>query len=132
MGQTYSGNPESSDRDKVRFLARDTTSGAMTLNDEEVDWLLTQEANVFMAAAAAVELIANRHVGIASKSVGGLSLSYSQASASEYARTLRLRGRSYQVPTAGGISIAANEIDATDTDRPTPDFRRGMHDHPSS
>lgn len=99
MAKSYSGDPARSSRDAVRFLARDHIDGAMQLQDAEIDWLLTGESNVYMAAAAACEMLAER--GLSAKTVGDTSLSYSPTGYKELAATLRKRGASYAAPTWG-------------------------------
>lgn len=111
-------------KDQVRFLVRDTDTSSPLLQDEEIQWLLRTEANVYMAAASAAEQIASRLKGIKSKSVGGLSITY--ASSEEYtkvATNLRMRGRAqYEVPTAGGLSYDERDGYWDDTDLIKPRF----------
>lgn len=120
-------------RNRVRFYAQDNRAGAMRLQDEEIDLLVAEEANLYVAAARACEEIAGRVSvgGVASKSVGGLSVSYSTASTyAALAKSLRQRGLNYQTPTAGGVSVSESEALDADPDLKEPDFRRGLHDHP--
>jgi hypothetical protein len=77
MAWTYSGNPATSNRNAVRFLSGDTVQTAdVTLQDEEIDYLLTEWENVYDAAAASCESRAARYANRASgsKKVGDLSL----------------------------------------------------------
>lgn len=129
MPSTYSGDPSISTKDQVRFLVRDTTVGSMVLSDEEIEWLLTQEQNVYMAAAAAAEQMVER--GVSSRSVGGLSISIDIEGTKKRATELRMKGRAaYEVPTAGGISIGGKQAEEDRTDRPASYFKLGLHDHP--
>ena len=112
MGWSYSGDPSSGTRDQVRFLIRDTVQARPLVQDEEIDWLLTQEANVYMTAARAVEvgmLTATR--GVQSRTAGDVSVTYMAPSESRALATmLRQRGQTYQRPSAGGISVADKKV----------------------
>ena len=122
-----------SGRDQVRYLVQDTDSARQLARDEEIDWALTQEMNVFMASAAILEAIANRFRGVSSKTVGSLSLSYEGADAMlRRAERLRQRGKTYQTLSAGGISLADRDTLADNTDLIQPNFRLGIHDNPGS
>jgi hypothetical protein len=75
MTFTYVG-PATSDRDKVRFLIQDTDSTAPHMTDEEINWLISEWADVYDAAANAADVLAGQYAHKAdySKSVGDLSL----------------------------------------------------------
>jgi hypothetical protein len=75
MTFTYVG-PATSDRDKVRFLIQDTDSTAPHMTDEEINWLISEWADVYDAAANAADVLAGQyaHKSDYSKSVGDLSL----------------------------------------------------------
>ena len=122
-------------RNQVRFLARDNRVGAMRVQDEEIDFVIGAEMNPYMAAARVVELAsisATAASGVASKSVGGLSISYDSTEAAKRAAELRRRGATYQTPTTGGISVAESDALSADSDRPEPDASRGIHDNPQA
>jgi hypothetical protein len=78
MTFTYVG-PATSDRDKVRFLIQDTDSTAPHMTDEEINWLISEWADVYDAAANAADVLAGSYAHKAdySKSVGDLSLNES-------------------------------------------------------
>lgn len=134
MAQTYTVEDIATDETyQVRFLVGDTNLDAMVLQDEEIDWLLTQEANVYMAAAAAADKIilvmagASGAVGttgpVTRKRIGQTDISYANGrTSSQYetlAASLRRRGRSHQTIFAGGISQSDKDDRDLDTDRPT-------------
>ncbi len=129
MGWNYSGNPAASDKDAVRFLIQDTQANRPLLQDEEIAWLLTQEANGFTAAAMCCDILVARGGAVSSKHVGPLSLTYDPKFYLELAATLRSRGLAYQVPYIGGISIADKQINDTNPDAVSPRFFRGMFDN---
>lgn len=57
-------NPSlNTDSDRVRFLTGDTKTPDAILDDEEIEWLLSEEPNVYYAAAAAIGQIARRCSG---------------------------------------------------------------------
>lgn len=103
MTWTYTGDPSVSDRDKVRFLIGDTDTTDQLVSDEEIAWQLGVVGdNVYQAAHDLCVALAAKFARLAtSKSVGGLSLSYADRSASFYGladRILDLASRR-DVPT---------------------------------
>lgn len=84
MAWTYSGNPASSSRDEIRFLIGDTDSTSQQLSDEEIDYLATTNPDRgalypnLAAASSAAGALAARYAKLIDKTVGSLSLSYSQ------------------------------------------------------
>ena len=84
MTFTYVG-PATSDRDKVRFLIQDTDSTAPHMTDEEINWLISEWADVYDAAANAADVLAGQYAHKAdySKSVGDLSLNETFSTQSE-------------------------------------------------
>lgn len=104
MTFTYVG-PATSDRDKVRFLIQDTDSTAPHMTDEEINWLITEWADVYDAAANAAEVLAGKYAHKAdySKSVGDLSLNETFSTQSErfssLAVSLRLNRMRRYAPT---------------------------------
>jgi hypothetical protein len=108
MSAQYSGDPASSDKDTVRFLVRDTGPTNFDFTDEEICWLLDTECNYWLAAAVLCDKLTTikSSGGLSSKSVGGLSESYSQGSIQFYenqAKLYRARGSGAQVPKAACI-----------------------------
>lgn len=82
----YSGDPTTSDLDNVRFLLRDTgpvppneddtVSTGWELSDQEIAYLLTEDDNVFMAAALGALQIATGYGIKANKRIGPLNINY--------------------------------------------------------
>jgi len=142
---TYSGDPSLNSRDAVRFLIGDTVEAAAIFQDEEIDWLLTQNTNIYFAAALGADAAASLFTGastsggVKTKTVGALSISYTDDSAvaSEFkslGKSLRVRGavNSAIEPFSGGISIADKKRLEDDTDWNRPNFSFGMHDNPQA
>lgn len=105
---TYSGDPASSDKDTVRFLIRDCGPANFDYSDEEICFLLDTEGNYWNAAATLCDQLAivKSGGGLASKSVGGLSESYSQGSLQFYrdqGKLYRARGSGAQLPSAAFV-----------------------------
>lgn len=104
MTFTYVG-PATSDRDKVRFLIQDTDSTNPHMTDEEINWLISEWADVYDAAANAADVLAGSYAHKAdySKSVGDLSLSETFSTQSErfasLATNLRLNRMRRFTPT---------------------------------
>ena len=134
MSFSYSGNPASSNKDAVRFLIKDTTSASAQATDEEINWVVSQEANIYMAAALIMETIARRVDGLTSKKTGDLTLTWGNTSNMlQQASNLRARGQgSYQELYAGGISKADKLSHEQDTDVPKPSFKRDRMDNPET
>ncbi len=141
---TYAGDPEANDRAAVRFLVGDTVEADAIFQDEEIDWLLLQNANVYFAAAlaadaASAKFSSSAKAGVKTKTVGALSISYSNTErAAEYrtmATSLRTRGAinsSIIGIYAGGISKSDKKTNEQDTDWNQPNFKLGMHDNPQT
>ena len=139
MSWTYSGDPGYSDRDAVRFLMQDTDSSDQLTTNEEIDWILSTQPNVYLAAARALRTLAVKFSDQGtSKSVGGLSISYSERGSKflETARALESsakRGVTAVIrPYSGGISKADKEANEADSDWVKPWASYGMHDNPGA
>lgn len=77
MAWSYTGNPASSDRDRVRFWIRDTNSKDPLLRDEEIDFLIAEAETLRWAAVDALDAILTELAKHVTKSVGQFSLSAS-------------------------------------------------------
>lgn len=131
MATTYNDDPKSDGsvaqrRDAVRFLARDNVSGQMAVSDAEIAFCLSEEANVYRAAARIARMKASK--GVTRKKTGDLELAYDPAEWSKLADELERRGSGHQVPYVGGASQADKEIDRQDSDAAQPAFYRGLHE----
>ena len=131
MPWSYSKDPTASDLDAVRFLIQDTDTNRQLTTDEEILWAISQEDNIYMAAAAVADAIGSRSANVKRKKVGNLEIEYDAEHWKKMAARLRNRGCAYKKPSAGGISIADKDVLENNTDWPTPDFQKGMFDNPS-
>lgn len=128
-------DPQLYDRDKVRFLVGDTDFEDQQIQDEEIGFALDQEGNYRSAAAVIAESLAAKYARLVDKSVGDLSISYSQRATqfAEVAKKLRSGASiSLAMPYAGGISVTDKESRANDTSKTSPAFKRGMNDNPEA
>lgn len=130
MAFTYSGDPADSDLDAVRFLIQDITTPNELLQDAEINFLLAQEVNFYMAAAAAAMNISGRTKNTKTKKVGDLTLTFGAEQWAALAEWLRGRGSGYKVPTAGGLSKDDKLTLEENSDVVEPDFFRDIFRHP--
>ncbi len=119
-------DPSDSDKDHVRFLVGDTIEETFSLSDEEINFLVTEEGNIYWAASAAAEGMAAKVAKFVSNSMEGASAQDSQMFMQyrEVARQLRLdaqRKGGTKVSQTGGLDKAGNKRD--------PIFTLGMHDN---
>jgi len=133
MTWTYSGNPADSDRDKVRFLVFDTDTNEQLLSNEEIAWLLSEQTNVYLAAANAAEAIAAKFAKDITRSAVGLSANVGNRAQFYLELAEKLRN---QVGTtnkraevfAGGLSISGKDSLDSDSDAIQPGFKIGEFD----
>lgn len=79
---TYSFDPTTSQKDAVRFLCQDTdvvTTGVARLCDEEINYILGLQSNVFLAAAQCADEIAAYWARVQNTRIGPLNIERSQA-----------------------------------------------------
>jgi hypothetical protein len=130
-GSTFLTTTAQGQRNIVRLLAQENQETNQRVQDEEIDFLISEEANLYLAAARVADLVAGRAGPISSKSVGGLSVSYGAQHYTELAASLRTRGLSHQTLEVGGTSRDDHIAVEADTDRPAPAFTRTRHDYDS-
>jgi hypothetical protein len=130
---SYSGNPASSDKDKVRFLIGDTDTTDQLLSDEEINYTLVESGSIYQAAHDSAYAVASTFARMASsKSVGDLSLSFSDRAASFYQvadRMLQLQAK--RQPPTPWVS-PDNIIRASEKTVPPPngtEFYTGQQDY---
>lgn len=129
---TYSGDPNSTPKDTVRFLLHDTgpvppnsdntVPTGWNLSDEEIAFLLTQDDNVYMAAALGATQIAISYGIRANKRIGPLNINYKgqQQAYNELATALKQQANTYT--DAAAITTQGNNCHI---------FAIGMDDDPS-
>lgn len=123
------------ERDQVRLLVSDTDSEEFLMHDEEIDFFLSQEPNIYWAAAATGNsmimrlggaFLEDQKVGetrIRAKRINELKLLIDQ---------WRARGATHQLPSAGGIFKDESQEMLANTNILKNDFFRGMTDYPGT
>lgn len=117
---------------QVRFLIQDNITTRQLFQDDEIYWTLTQEDNVFMAAAVCCDQLIARAGSIKAKRISEFSISYSVAFYTFLAAQLRARGAGHQIPYAGGISISDKEAQQANTDWVPAAIPRGLDNNPTA
>ena len=108
MTFTYSGNPDLSPRDLVRFILGDTDAREPILQNAEIDWALNQYNSAPMNASIRLcEMIAAKMTRHADESAGSVSVSFSQVAKSFRSLRkdlVRRLATEDMTPYCGGIS----------------------------
>ncbi len=133
MTWTYSGNPALSQRDALRFMVGDTDDSNQQLQNEEIDYLLTQYETVNMAAIQACYYLASLYARKIDQSVGKVKYSYGklQDKYIKLAETIKDKQNEFpSAPYCGGISKSDKEANVEDTDRVKPAFSKDLHGSP--
>jgi len=130
MSCSYSGDPSTSDNDAVRFLLQDTDCTKNIFEDEEIAWVLTQEANIYMAAACLLDTAINSSSGtLSSKKVGDLALSFGLSETRQRIVDLRAKGRGrYELPSMPAQFRDRKRELREDPDRVQPQLFKEIHD----
>lgn len=130
----------STDRGKVRLMVADTDSNNILLQDDEIDFFIDTEANIYFAAARAAGAIAAQFHRLATdKKIGDLSRSYS-SKAEDYKQLqadLNERGKAKPStgivsPKFGGTSIATKDANNDNDDLVQSRFKRGQFNYPDN
>lgn len=122
---------------QVRLLIKDTDTNRQLMQDEEINWLISSEPNIYFAAASAADTIAANFGAKASKTVGPLSISYGDQrdTYSSLADSLRTRGKR-RGSGGGAIVLGSSKSEKAETradpDREDTAARIGIHDNPGA
>ena len=139
MTFTYSNDPSTSTRNKVRFLINDVDSADPLFNDAELDYLIAEWTDVYETCRAACETLVARFSRLAdstSKSVGDISVSESYTAKSKQYQDLAhnfLQRRMRKTPPT--MWAHADSLLSTNdrmVDDYNTDFFAGIHDNPNS
>lgn len=125
---TYSGDPTSSPKDKLRFDIGDTLQFDPLLQDEEINFCLGAESTYNGGVARACESIAMRFQREASTKVGALSYDLATRAQqwSDRADMYRKRANASRPFYVGGMSKSEKRADESNPDKTGPYFRKDM------
>lgn len=115
---------------QVRYLLGDTLIGDQQMQDEEINYAISQYTTIFGAAADLARALAMKFARQVDVVQGELKTNYSARSKQYFAlaRDLENRGLRGLLPYAGGISNTDKEQNVEDADRAPPSFNRGQFD----
>lgn len=126
-------------KDAIRFLVQDTdvtTAGVVRLQDEEINWVLTQQTNIFLAAAQCADIIAAYWAKIQNTRIGPLNIQRGQAVPFYLALAEALRNTAARWSGAQAVFYPANNVNYQNTNNgnggPQHIFCIGMDDFPGS
>lgn len=137
MAWTYSGDPSTSDRDAVRFKVGDRTESDPLLQDEEIDYLVSQYAGgahaALRASIDAAKAIAAHFARQSTYRIGQVSETLSRKSQA-YERlagelTVELRQLAIVSSKAVAVKTADKAAQEADSTLVKPYVSRGMHDN---
>ena len=134
MAFTYGGDPAASDLAAIRFLIGDTDTDDQLLQDAEINWIRTNAGrSVYQAAHDCCYTIASKFSRLAtSKSVGDLSLSYSDRAKAFFELAERLlelaARRDAPTPWVSPKNIVTSS-DRTELGMDGQEFYTGLHDN---
>lgn len=129
---SYNSDDLSTTLNQVRRLIGDVNSTSAEFQDEEINFYINQEANIFGAASVACQSLASKYALQVDKRIGELSISASQKYehykelTKEYLQKSKAKGLVNVY--AGGISKSDKDTQEEDTDRVEPYFTRDLHD----
>jgi hypothetical protein len=138
MAWSYSGDPDSSALDAIRFLIGDTDTNDQLLANEEITWMnsqvsgsTTSTAALYTVAHRCMITIASKFSRLADQAVGDMRVDMFQK-----AENARLQAKELKVlaqseggtptPYAGGITVSDKELDADNSDIVKPSFNQGQ------
>lgn len=128
---SYSGSTIG-ERYQVRFLVQDIHTARQLFEDEEIDWAVSTEENVYTAAASLCDVLVSRANGVKSKKISDFSIIYDIGFYETRGAMLRARGAGHQMPYAGGISSNDKQAQRNDPDWVAPSFARNLDENPAA
>ena len=133
---SYSGDPSQNDLNMVRFLIGDTDASDPQLSNEEITSAITVKGTANAAAIFCANALAARYTRMVDKSLGDLSISYSQRAQAYRDLIVQLRVHASSASTTAahstGLYVSEKKANESDVDIVQPAFRRGMHDYESA
>lgn len=133
---SYNDSDLSTDLNKVRLIIQDTSSTDFKFSDEEITFFISEEANIYGAAASAKESLASKTAEKVSKTVGKLKIELQQQFEHHIEQAKNFRTQSQTKGSsqifAGGLSVTGKDAQRADTDRVDPKFTRDMDQFPGT
>ena len=133
---SYNDSDLSTDLNKVRRLIGDVNSTGVIFSDEEIEFFIDEESNIYGAAATAKKSWAATVATQVSKTVGKLKIELQQKHENllkdAELLTSKAKTKGGIQLYAGGLSISGKDSENSDTDRVQPDFYRDMMDFPGT
>jgi hypothetical protein len=138
MSWSYSGDPDSSALNAIRFLCGDTDTADQLLSNEEISWTNSQVTGSTTSTDALYEvsyrclvMIASKFSRLADQAIGDMRVNMSQKAkgAREQAyemKKLAEREGSTPTPYAGGITVSDKEVDEDNSDLVRHAFKVGQ------
>lgn len=121
MSFNYKGDPSTSNIDAVRFLLGDVDEDSYEFEDEEISWGLTQETDIWFAAALLADTRVAKYSGQpTSKTIGETSVTYGDRTMKFTSLASQLRSSRRQMavtPWAGGWKKSQKDAMDADDDR---------------
>lgn len=118
---------------QVRLLLGDTRYADQQMQDQEIEWYISQYGNIWSAAANAARGLAAQFSRLVDTMQGDLRTLYGQKARNYLAMAANLdmqaKGRGGAYVYAGGISNQDKEQQVEDTDRVPPNFLLRMNDN---
>lgn len=138
MSWSYSGNPQSSLRDQVRYLFQDTEETLPLQSDEEVDFLIKEWMPKFlspyMVASKAAAVVARKFAGVLNITADGVSVNTADLAERYATMATRLRAEYMEATVTGGVVDLTNIMWGSQLDygiKPL-SFGVGMWDNPEA
>lgn len=135
---TWSYNTALTDeKDQVRLIIGDTDTNDQQLQDEEIDFFLTQAGDaIYDAALRCVRALQSKYSRLVNSSVESVRADYSErakqysALAAQLAIDAANASTTFGAPIVTGISISEMDSQDQDTDRVRGYVRTGQYDNP--
>lgn len=133
---SYNDSDLSTGLNQVRLIIQDTSSTGALFSDEEIQFFIDTESNVFGAVSLAAYTAKAKFAQSVSKTVGKLSIELQQkaehygALGDKYALLAQTKGTVQLF--AGGLSITGKEAELANSDRVDPKFTRDQDQFPGT
>jgi hypothetical protein len=129
----YATKLATSPKDQVRLIIGDTVATDPQMQDEEINFYLTQRSSVWGAAAECCLTLATKFGRSVDQAVGTAKISFSQMAKAYTSKAAVFNARAAAMgsgmPYAGGLSIADMLNQLSNDDRQAPQFALGMTDN---